>query len=340
MDEKNDQPVPPALRMMAMVTGFQVSQALYVVAELGVATALADGPLPCAELAERVGCDPDALRRIIRFLASAGVFQVDGDSVRATPLGLTLADGAPGSMRDIARYFMQTHYLPFTDLLHTARTGENAAQHHLGMPFFDWVNKSPHLVELQNRAMAAGAGGRDEAFFAGYRLPPGDVVVDVGGADGSVLGHLLAHEPDRRGVVLDLPDVIAAARDEHAASAVADRVDLVAGDFFDEVPAGDVYFLSVVLHNWDDDSAGRILATIAAAAPGGARVVLLETVLPEGEIPVFEAILDLTMLAVLNGRERTACEWQVLLERNGFALDRIVETATPFSFVEATLAAR
>ncbi|WP_158634297.1 methyltransferase [Amycolatopsis sp. WAC 04197] len=325
-----------SVRMMELLTGFQMSQAVFVAAELDLATLLLDGPRTVADLAQRVGADADALTRVIRILVPYGVFELTSGLVSVTPLGKSLASGVPGSVRDIARYFRQTHYLPFQDLLHTARTGQPAARHHLGMPFFDWITESDHLTRLQNSAMAAGLGGRDDDFFDGYDLPPGEVVADIGGSDGTVLLRLLARYPARAGILFDLPEVVAGATSKVAA-ADDDRVRVVGGSFFDTVPAADIYILSVVLHNWDDTQAGRILANIARSAPARARLVLIEMVLPDETASAFTAAIDLTMLAMLGGRERTATEWRDLLGRNGFTLNRVVPTPTPFAIIEATL---
>ena len=184
--------IPSAVRMQQLLTGFEVSQALYVIAELGVATALLDGPRSVKELAQATGADPDALGRIIRFLASLGVFQTDGETVTVTDLGRTLADGPPDSVRGLARYWMKTHYAPFGDLLHTARTGEIAAAKHLGRPFFEWISESPQLAEIQNTAMADGGRSARGDLLAAYKLPGNGTVADIGGADGTLLAEFLA----------------------------------------------------------------------------------------------------------------------------------------------------
>jgi O-methyltransferase domain len=329
--------VPPFVAMMQMLSGFQLSQALYTMAELDVPGLLLDGPRTVEELADATGADADALRRVIRFLETAGVFRVNDGTVEVTDLGATLADGTPGSVRGLARYWMETHYAPFGDLMHTVRTGETAATRHLGKPFFDWVTESPRLVELQNAGMAAGGNGMRDAALAGYRLPGTGTVADVGGADGNVLSQLLAADPERRGIVFDLPEVVAGAHPVLAAAGLTDRVRVVGGDFFEAVPAADVYVMSVILHDWDEEKCLRILRNIAKAAPSGARLVLLEMVVPEDASPHPSKSIDLVMLAMLGGRERTAAEWRDLLEAGGFSLDRVIVSPSPFSVIEATL---
>jgi hypothetical protein len=160
--------VPEPVQMLQLLAGFQTAQALYVVAKLGLATALADGPRTIGQLAAATGADADALQRIVRALAPMGIFVTDEDTVQATPLGATLAEGHPGSVRDMALFWMETHYAPFGEFLHTAMTGENAANYHYGEPFFDWITQFPSLVEIQNRAMAAVTAGLRAGMFDNY----------------------------------------------------------------------------------------------------------------------------------------------------------------------------
>lgn len=324
-----------AAELMEVIGGFQISQATYVLAKLDVFTALADGPLSINEVAEEVGADGDILRRLIRTMAPIGLFRrLENDVVDLTSKGRLLSRTHPASLRAMTIFWMETHYLPFSELLHTARTGENAAQRYLGKPFFDWISQYPELVDLQNSAFATTVRG---AMFDEYRLPSGPVVADIGGADGTVLTQLLAGEVDRTGIVLDLPEVVAGAHEVIARADMTGRIIVLPGDFFDDVPAADVYLLSAVLHDWDDEPALRILNAIARAASPGARLVVGEMVIPSGDGPHHAKLADLTMLAILSGRERSIEEWAALLSKAGFALDRIVPTPSPFCLLEATL---
>jgi predicted transcriptional regulator len=323
--------------MIQLLIGFEVSQALYVMAKLDVASILSSGPRTIDQLAAETNADADALERIIRFLATVGVFRTQDGQVEITELGLTLADDRPESIRYAALYFMETHYGPFGDLLHTALTGETAATRYYGQPFFDWISADPERVEVQNRAFANITTGLRGEMFEGYLLPDGAVVADIGGADGSMLIELLADAPDRTGIVFDRPEVVPAAKEKLAEHGLADRVDCVGGDFFESVPAADVYLMSYILHDWDDDSCLRILRNIGKAAEPGARLVLVEAVIPPGDDPHPAKGIDLTMLVLVSGRERTAEEYQKLLDAAGFTLNRVAPSSTSFSFVEATL---
>jgi hypothetical protein len=331
---------PPPVQMVQLLAGFQIAQALYVTAKLDVATALLDGPTSVGDLATRTGADPDMLGRLIRTLAGLGVFRQTEPGVYAlTALGETLAVGTPGSVRDLALTWMETHYAAFGDLLGGVRAGEPAATLHYGRPFFDWLSTQPEQVQCFTGAMANLTHGIKAHAIAGYTLPAGPTVADIGGADGSVLGALLAGDPDpaRRGIVFDLPHVVPAARARMAELGLEDRVEAVAGDFFQSVPAADVYVVSMILHDWDDTGCAALLRRIAQAARPGAHLVAVEFVVPPGDEMHMSKMIDLTMLGMLTGRERTLQEFDELLGAAGFRMERVVNNPTPLSILEAVL---
>lgn len=331
------QAAPAAAQMHQLLSGFEVSQALHVVAELGVATALLQGPRGVDDLAVSVGANADALERLIRFLAPVGVFHTSGRDVEITELGRTLADGPADSMRDVARYLMQTHYAPFSSLLHTVRTGEVAATEYLGQPFFDWINATPALAELQNSAMAGFTTGGRGDLLDRLQFPGGDTIADIGGADGTLLAEILRRLPGRHGIVFDTPSVVAAATAKLATEGLTDRTTAIGGNFFDAVPTADIYVLSAVLHDWDDASALRILNAIGGAAARGARLLLFELVVPEDDAPHAAKIIDFTMMTMLGGRERTESQWRRLLGEGGFTLDRITSGSGMYCAIEANI---
>ncbi|MFD0782426.1 methyltransferase [Micromonospora azadirachtae] len=334
----NETQLPPSIRMLQLLNGFEVSQALFVIAELGVATELLNGPRAVHDLASAVGADADTLGRLIRLLAQDGVFRTSGDTIEITDLGRTLADGPADSLRNVARYFRQTHYAPFGRLIDTARTGDPAAAIFYGKPFFDWVNESPELAELQNNAMAGFTQNARGDLLDVFDLPPGRTVADVGGADGTLLAELLTRYPERSGILFDLPSMVSAGRATMQAAGLDQRVEIVAGDFFDSVPAADVYVLSAVLHDWNNASAGRILNNIATAAPAGARLVVIDIVVPEGDAPHPTKVIDITMLGMLGGRQRSETEWRRLLADAGFTLQRVVAGSGSYFALEAVIA--
>jgi O-methyltransferase domain/Dimerisation domain len=329
---------PPPVQMMQMLAGFQISQGLFVAAKLGIADQLLDGPRSVADIAEATGADPSALRRLLRTLSSLGVFTESETGVFAvTPLGRTLASDEPGSVRDMALMWMDTHYDPFSRLLDTVKTGVTAADLHFGEPFFDWISQHPDQVSQFSRAMANLTTGIKAGAVAAYDFNGAGTIVDVGAADGALLAQILAGTPSTTGVAFDLPHVIADAAPTIKGYGFGDRLRAEPGSFFDAVPAGaDTYLLSLVLHDWDDERAGRILENIRTAAKPGATILALEPVMPAGDEPHMSKMLDLTMLAMTGGLERTADEHRQLFERAGLTFKGVTPTPTPVSFVVAS----
>ena len=331
--------LPPPAQMVLLLGGFRISQALYAAAALGVADHLVAGPESAEVLAGRTGAHGPSLRRLLRTLASVGVFTEPEPGVFAlNPLGRLLASGQPGSMRDVVLMFMETHYAPFGDLLETIRTGRPAAERFYGQPFFGWLSQHPGQASRFTAAMASLTGGFKGAAIAALPLDGTATIVDVGGADGTVLAAILAAHPHLRGVLFDLPHVIGGAPAVLAGQGVGDRAECVGGDFLEGVPpGGDAYLASLVLHDWPGQQARRILDNIAAAGGSGARLLLIEFVVPPGDAPHMAKISDLNMLAMMGGQERTEAEWRELLTDAGYAAIAIRPTGTPFSVIEATV---
>lgn len=289
-----------------------MTRLLAVTADLGIADALADGPRSVDELAREVGADPDALHRILRALASEGVFAED------TP-GVYRNTGASAGLRRGTRWHDFAHL--FGGVWHRAvgeltATGEPTFERIHGTDFWSWLAAHPDERGAFDRAMSGSREWKvDRVASAEWR---GDeLVVDVGGGNGALLVELLRRRPGLRGVVFDLPETT---RDE---AAFGDRIEFVAGSFFERVPPGDVYVLSTILHDWDDEGAGQILRTIRAAAPGDARLLVLDAVVPAGNEPHGAKFLDLLMLALFDARERDETQWRALLGANGFEPVRI-----------------
>lgn len=328
---------PLYARVQGLLAGFITSQALFVVAELRVADELVAGPRTVQQLAVAVGAQEDQLRRVIRYLAGEDVFRTDGDKVELTDLGRALVD-APGTARSTAMFYMHTHYLPFSELLHTVRTGEVGAQKFLGQGFFPWVTESPRLSQLMTAAMSDGTSLSRGNLLADYELPPGRVVADIGGADGTLLTSLLAGAPKHEGIVFDLPMVVAEAERTIKERGLDDRVKTVGGSFLESVPTADTYILSHVLHDWDTETSLRILGNIAKAATPGARLLVVDMVVPDGDAPHFTKSVDMIMMALVGGRERSESDWKQLLTDGGFRFERIVSGASASSLIEATLA--
>jgi SAM-dependent methyltransferase len=273
------------------------------------------------------------VRRILRALAALDIFSIDGDTVRNTPKSELLRAEAPGSVAWIAQSFANEHYLVWEKAEHAFRTGTAATPDVLGSGYFDWLADHPAEASIFNRAMAAGSALKLASLD---QLDWSDqLVVDVGGGTGGLLSGLLARHPALRGIVVDLPHSEAAALETFAAAGVADRATFLSGDFFEAVPAGgDAYVLSHILHDWDDEPAHRILRAIRDAAGDGARLAILDNVLGDGPGELVPKLIDLHMLVLVGGRERTRDEWERLLAAAGFSLERVY-TDGPLAAIEA-----
>jgi hypothetical protein len=310
----------PHARMWELMRGFMATQALHVAAHLEVADELAGGPRPVAEIAQRAGADPDAVYRFLRALAGEGVFAEDERGVfRNTPVSELLR--RESSWHDFALLFGSPWYRAFADSLQAARTGEATFPREFGADWWTWLAQNPEEGERFNRAMR-GEGKAER--FADVEWRGGETVVDVGGGNGALLIDLLRSRSALRGVVFELPEVAREAEERVAEAGLSDRCEVVAGSFFDGVPAGgDTYVLSTVLHDWDDKGAGAILRNVRGAAPDHARVLIVDAVIQPGNEPDGEKWLDLLMLVLLRGRERTEEEWRALLAGAGFRLERV-----------------
>jgi SAM-dependent methyltransferase len=331
--------VPPPAAMMGLITGYWVSQAVGAVALLGVADHLADGPRRSDELAQAVGADPHALYRVLRLLASLGVFvESSSGSFGLTPLGETLRSDAPGSVRNFA--ITETapgHWLPWGRLAESVRTGRPMAREALGMELFDWYAQNPEEADVFTAAMGNLSALAADELVRVYDVSSVRTVADIGGAHGVLLAAVLRANPAARGILFDLPHVIATARDAVAAAGIADRCELVSGDFFDSVPDGaDLHLLKQIVHDWDDARATQLLRNCHRALAPAGKLVLVEMVIPSDNRPSPAQAMDLNMLVMQGGRERTEAEYRHLLEAADFRLERVIPTHSPFSVIEAT----
>lgn len=315
-----------AALLSRMITGYWVTQAIAVAATLGLADLLGDGPLPCDDLARRAGVHPDGLYRLLRALASLGIFaEVEPRRFALTPLAALLRAGAPGSQR--ARAIMYGHPFmvrPWERLGDGVQTGEVAFERTFGMPFFAYLGQHPDVAAIFNAGMTGLAAERATLAHA-YDFSDCRTVVDVGGGHGALLTAVLAANPHLRGVLFDQPAVVAGAEDHLRAAGVLDRCQVVGGDFFEAVASGgDAYILALILHDWEDERAAAILRQCHRAMAPGGRVLVVERVVPPGDGPHPSKLLDLHMLVLLGGRERTEAEYGALLAAAGFAMRRVV----------------
>lgn len=333
--------VPKPAAMAELVIGAYISQAIAVAADLRIADALADGPLRCDELADRVGADPDALGRLLRALISRGIFRRRSDGrYDLTPLARTLRWEAPDSVAAFARFAGspqdREHWSHCVDAV---RTGESVVPKLRGMEGFDWMASQPELSETFNQAMTNVSEMAVGAVTSTYDFARYRTIVDVAGGHGRLLASILSATPTASGILFDLPHVVAGAHPVLRKHGVAERVRIVEGSFFDAIPqGGDLYVLKNIIHDWPDDKAQQILKTLRAATRTGATVLLVECVIPPHDREFLAKWMDLAMLVDNAGRERTADEYRTLLQQTGFHMSRIVSTASPFSIVEASVA--
>ena len=295
-----------------LLRGALGTRATAIVAELGVADAVADGPRPVSEIAREVGADEDTLHRILRALASDGLFAEEEPGVfRNTEASEILRTG----WADFAHLFGGVFYRALADL---DVSGKPSFPDSFGTDFWSWLKAHPGERAAFDRAMEQGKESRIERF-APVAWRGDETVVDVGGGNGSLLVELFKRQPGLRGIVVDLPETV---RDE---AALGDRIEFVEGSFFESVPEGDVYVLSTILHDWDDERATAILRTIRTAARRDSRLLIVDAVVPPGNEPGGGKWLDLLMLALLAGKERTEAQWRELLTAGGFEPERFHE---------------
>jgi C-methyltransferase len=332
-------PAPAA--MMEMIVATWTSQAITVAAQLGVADALSSGPLTIEELAARVGADADALRRLLRALIGKGIFRHRRDGrYELNSLAGTLRSGAPISMTWAAQFYGSGEQRErWTLMVDSIRTGRSVVPALRGMESFEYFAGQPELAELFNQTMTSVSRLTDGPVVAGYDFSAYPTIVDVGGGHGPLLAAILAGAPASRGVLYDLPRVVASAPSLLREHKVADRVRIAEGSFFDSVPAGgDAYILKNVIHDWPDEKAVQILRNVHTAAGPRATVLLVELVIPKHDRDFPGKWVDLEMLLNLGARERTAAEYRDLLGQAGFRMTRVVQTASPLSVVEARAA--
>jgi SAM-dependent methyltransferase/DNA-binding transcriptional ArsR family regulator len=329
---------PPVAMMRQLVMGAFVSQAISVIARLGVADVLADGPRQVDEIAQRVGVHGPALYRVLRALGEVGVVaELANRQFALTPLGEVLRSDVPGSTRSFATMVgMPFFWYPWADLYETVKTGESAFTRVHGNPFVD-LAKHPEEADIFYSGVPQRFTAEIADIVEAYDFAQFGTVVDVGGGRGRLLAEILSANPDLRGVLFDLPTVVAGAREELSRVGVADRCTVLSGDFFDSVPdGGDAYLLSNVIHDWDDDHAVKILRACRTAMADDGCVLIAEAVLPEGAAPLMTKLQDVAVLVMTaGGRQRTEAEFRMLLDRAGLRLTRIVPSSGLTSLVEA-----
>lgn len=324
--------------MLQIISNFWMSRALYITAKLGIPDLLKSGPRTAEELAESTQTHAPSLYRLLRALASTGIYKSDkGNRFALTPLSELLVTDAPGSMRwFVVSELGQEHYPAWGNLMHSVKTGEIAFDNHFGMDIWKYFSKYPEDAAVFNDSMSGMTAVVNEKITSLYDFSRFNKVVDIGGGHGGLITSILKANPQATGVLFDAPEVISGARPRIEAAGLAERCATVAGDFFQSVPAGgDAYIMKWIIHDWDDERAIRILKNIRSHVPQNGRVIVVDAVVPEGDQPDFSKFFDLNMLVMTGGKERTRQEFAELFAAAGLKLVRVIPTDLPTSIVEA-----
>ncbi len=318
----------PHAELMRLANGYQVSQAIHVAAALGIADLLGDGPRGSDDLAAEAGVHPGSLYRLLRALAAVGVFREEADRrFSLAPMGRCLRSDAERPVGPYAAFVGRPYqWSAWGHLLHGVRTGETAFRHVHGADPWEYRSRHPEEGAVFDRAMTAMSRRMAQATISAHDFSRYGRVVDVGGGHGAMLAAVLAAHPAARGILFDQPSVVAGAAEVLRGAGVAERCEVVGGDFFERVPGGgDAYLLKTVLHDWDDATSARILSAVRATMPPGSRVVLVEQFQPRNRPHPFTSLTDLQMLTQTDGgRERSRDELRALLAGAGLTPTRVV----------------
>lgn len=321
----------PQETMLNLISGFWIARSLYLAAKLGVADLFDDQPKTIAQLAAETNTDAGALYRLLRALASVGIFnEVSDQRFALTPLGATLQSDSPGSMRYAVMAQMgYDHSLGWSNGLHSLKTSEIAFDHAAGMPIWQHFAQHPEDGQIFSQSMSSMGTAIAQAVAAGYDFSQFNAIVDVGGAQGSLISTILQANPHLKGILFDLPEIIANVSVDNA-------IQTVAGSFFESVPTGgDAYMMRWIIHDWDDEKSSIILKNCHRAMPDHGKLLLVESILPPGNEPSPAKFIDVIMLLMTGGRERTEAEYRSLLRSNGFELTRVIPTSSMLSIIEA-----
>jgi hypothetical protein len=322
-------PTPEQLQELYLLAGgYRVSQAIYAVAVLGIADLLADGPASVDALARATNTDAEALLRVLRLLTGVGLFEeLAPRQFGLTPLGAGLRSDVPGSMRStVLMHLDLPRWLSWGHLLESVQTGETMFKRAHGLEVFEYLGQHPDAAETFQQAMTANTARSGMALLRAYDFSGLGCVVDVAGGQGLLLATILQAHPAMRGVLFDQPMVIAGAQATLETAGVAERCEVVSGDFFDTIPAGgDAYILRQILHDWDDARAAKILENCRRAMGAAGKVLVIEGVIvPDYRkaLPVLQ--LDLELLVNYGGRQRAEAEYAALFAAAGFRLSAVV----------------
>jgi hypothetical protein len=338
MTAPRQQETPPQLAMLQIISGFWVSRAIFVIAKLGIPDLLQSGPKTADELAAATDTHAPSLFRVLRALVSVGILQSSDDNqFRNTPLSETLITDAPGSLRWFAISELgQEHYPAWGNLMHSVKTGGIAFDNFYGADVWAYFKDNPEEAAIFNNSMTGMTAAVNETLRSVYDFSQFNTIVDVGGGHGGLLTEILGSSPNTRGILFDAPEVVSGAKERLTSAGLSDRCQTVAGDFFKAVPAGgDAYIMKWIIHDWNDELATQILRNCRAQMGPDARLIIVDCVVPETSEPHFSKFIDLNMLVMTGGKERTAKEFEELLSAAGFKVLQVIPTDQPTSIIEA-----
>jgi hypothetical protein len=332
-----NQAMPPQLAVLQMASGYWVSRSIYVAAKLGIADLLKDSPKSCDELATATGTNAPSLYRVLRALASLGVFaETELNHFTLTPLATCLQSNTPNSVRARVIMLGEEQYQAWGELMHSVQTGGSSFEHIYSMNLFEYLAQNPESAKIFDEAMTNLSVIQSAAIAASYDFSSIHTLVDVAGGQGLLIASILKSNPTLKGVLFDQPHVIERARRFLEAEGILERCQLAAGNFFESVPeGGDAYILKYIIHDWDDERAIAILKQCHKVMPANGKILVAEQVIPPGNEPFRGKFLDVNMLVMTpGGRERTEAEYRALFEKAGFKLTRIVPTQDEMSIIE------
>jgi len=330
------------MTLLNLTAGKWVSQAIGVASELGIADLLKGAPRTAADIARSANASEDGVYRLLRALGSVGLFaETGGRRFRLTPLGRLLRADSPQALGGYARFTgHESTWRPWGELRHSVRTGEPAFDHVFGLPVFEYLARMPESAGVFDAAMTSISSFESKAVVRAYDFAGIKTLVDVAGGHGLMIATILKANKKMRGILFDLPHVTAGAAALLQSGGVADRCQIVSGDFFTSVPeGGDAYVMKHIIHDWDDERATQVLRNCHRAMQPGGKLLIVDAVIPRGNGAHFGKLLDLEMLVLTpRGRERTQAEFWKLLKRSGFRPRRVVSTDTHLSVVEGVRA--
>jgi hypothetical protein len=333
------QSLPPGLQVLEITySNFVIARGIYAFAKLGIADFMGNDPRSSEEIATDVSVDPKALYRLLRTLSTADVvWETSDHRFTLGPLGEVLRSDVPDSMRGWAIFSGEPFYLQaWEQIVHSIQTGNTAWEHVHQMPIFDYIGKHQDAAQILDQAMTSLSSGEAPAIVAAYDFTGIRTLADIGGGQGFILRAILKANHDLRGILVDRADALQGIEKQLEIDGLAERCQVIAGDFFKSVPHGaEVYLLKYVIHDWDDEQGIAILKNVRKAIGSSGKLLLVETIVPPPGEAHYAKLQDLEMMVIVGSKERTTEEYSQLLKKSGFKLNKVIPTSEPLSILEA-----